>query len=344
MNEKSLLNIGHTTYDTFLILKDAEVSCDINKENCKIAFRFGDKIPVDNITYGLGGGAANVAIGTSFLGIDSYIHTILGSDLKSEYVMKAFKKYKVLPNFIFDDVSPTDQASIISFNGERTILTYNCDREYELVKEAKEFSNIFVSSIGEKVRKLYLQIEGLKRQKPNINIFYNPGTKELKYSYNNVLSFIPFTDTLIANVDEGIQIVDRKLSRNDITIKDLLMALYKKGIKNVVLTDSENGAYLLQKKVKGFPLNHSKYSKLARVIVENDIEVVHIKALPTKVVEKTGAGDAFSSGFISAKIHKKDSIEALIWGSLNSSALIKKVGAQEALLDYNSMQNELKKF
>lgn len=56
------------------------------------------------------------------------------------------------------------------------------------------------------------------------------------------------------------------------------------------------------------------------------------KSLPVKVVEKTGAGDAFASGFISGIIEKKDIIYAIQLGIANSASCISKWGAKPGLL------------
>ncbi|MBI3888064.1 hypothetical protein HY310_03285 [Candidatus Microgenomates bacterium] len=57
-------------------------------------------------------------------------------------------------------------------------------------------------------------------------------------------------------------------------------------------------------------------------------------SVSTKVVEVTGAGDAFSSGFLAALFNEKDLQIALSWGLKNSASVVSKIGAIEGLLDY----------
>jgi sugar/nucleoside kinase (ribokinase family) len=54
--------------------------------------------------------------------------------------------------------------------------------------------------------------------------------------------------------------------------------------------------------------------------------------LPVDAYERTGAGDAFGSGCLSAIIKNKPLDEALVWGTLNSASVIGYVGPQKGLL------------
>ena len=49
-------------------------------------------------------------------------------------------------------------------------------------------------------------------------------------------------------------------------------------------------------------------------------------------MEKTGAGDAYASGLISALVSGESFEEAMVWGALNASSVIGKTGAQNGLL------------
>ena len=49
MEKIDILAIGDTVIDAFIRLKDAEVTCDIDKENCRISMRFGDKVPYESV-------------------------------------------------------------------------------------------------------------------------------------------------------------------------------------------------------------------------------------------------------------------------------------------------------
>ena len=68
------------------------------------------------------------------------------------------------------------------------------------------------------------------------------------------------------------------------------------------------------------------------VMVANGGEFLKAGILRGKVVERTGAGDAFGSGFTSGIMKKDDISYAIKLGSANSTYVIKKVGATRGLL------------
>ena len=79
-NTFDLITIGDSTIDTFIKIHDATVECDINKKNCKICIKYGDKIPVDSISHSAAGNALNVAVRGQKLGLKCAIYTNLGGD------------------------------------------------------------------------------------------------------------------------------------------------------------------------------------------------------------------------------------------------------------------------
>ena len=91
--------------------------------------------------------------------------------------------------------------------------------------------------------------------------------------------------------------------------KELLGEVAGFGSKMVVITDGENGAYGFYK---------DRYYRAG--------------VLPVNAYERTGAGDAFSTGCLAALIEGKGMDEALLWGTINSASVIGHVGSQKGLL------------
>jgi sugar/nucleoside kinase (ribokinase family) len=65
--------------------------------------------------------------------------------------------------------------------------------------------------------------------------------------------------------------------------------------------------------------------------------------MPVDAYERTGAGDAFGSGCLSALIKGKDITEALLWGTINSASVIGYVGAQRGLLNEQGLTQWLER-
>jgi sugar/nucleoside kinase (ribokinase family) len=308
-----VLCIGHSTLDTYIKVENAELHCDIKSTECKVCFEFGSKIPVNEVDYGVGGGAANVAAGLSKLGIFTHLYSIVGNDTKGIEVKDLLERQNIDTKFLMYDDLHTDQSTVISYTSERTIFTYNHDRLYrlkdiwDLLEHAPRF--VFLSSVGKKVKDLYQEMIDLKRTHPGLVIVYNPGSKELKYDLESIQMLVPFVDYLVANVEEGCMVLNKSLKRNQIEIKDLMNLLVERGIKHVLLTDAERGVYYA-----------------------NEEDIFHFESIKTNVVEKTGAGDAFASGVLGGLVLGYNMGIAIKWGIANSSSVIKQVGGQAGLL------------
>lgn len=314
-----ILCVGHTTLDTFFIVKNVDVHCKLDKDLCQVCFDFGAKIPVDEIHYGIGGGAANVAVGLSKLELASSIFTVVGEDPKGLDVKDDFTKHGVDTKYLFSDDHVTDQATIISYNEDRTIFTHNTAREYSLRNVEENFQYLFLSSVGEDVADLYDEIIDLKKKR-DLTLFYNPGSKELAFSHNAIQKLLPSIDYLIANINEGCAILNTALKREQMEVWDLMTILMDKGVKNVVLTDGANGAYF-----------------------QSESDSFQVPVVEVEVVERTGAGDAFAAGFIASIIYGASPNDSFLWGAVNSAEVVKSFGAQKGLLTKEQLEERVKK-
>ncbi len=313
-----ILCIGHITLDTFLTVENVDVHCDLNHIDCKISFGFGAKVPVKDVFYSIGGGAANTAVGLRKLGHEVSVFTILGTDAKAKDVIKQLSHEKIDISHIEQDSNPTDQASIISYEIERTIFTYSYPRKYSVKNIDEKFTAIYLSSVGTEVAQLYKEIIHLKQKGSIKSLFYNPGSREVKNARSEMNELLKHVDYLIVNVEEGCEILNLGLKRTDIEMQDLMNLLNEKGPKHIVLTDSDNGAYVWS---------------------EGDLH--HLPAKKVEVVEKTGAGDAYASGYIAAILYGYDIKQSSKFGILNSSNAIQSIGAQTGLLTKADLIREL---
>ena len=93
--------------------------------------------------------------------------------------------------------------------------------------------------------------------------------------------------------------------------KDLLIGLHKLGPKIVVVTDK---------------------NKLISCYDSHNKKKYYLKPNKIKVVERTGAGDAFASGFVAGLIRNKSIMQSLKLGLRESEGVIKHFGAKNNLL------------
>ena len=126
------------------------------------------------------------------------------------------------------------------------------------------------------------------------------------------------TEIFFCNVSEAKIILQKESSE----ISKLIDGLHELGPKIVAITDGPNGAY------------GSDGSSIWQMPIYPDIG---------PPVDRTGAGDAFSSTFTSALALGKTIPEALTWAPINSMSVVQKIGAQEGLLTASEIENYLAK-
>jgi sugar/nucleoside kinase (ribokinase family) len=81
MTNIDFLAIGDTVTDAFIKLKDAEVNCKLNNENCELCVRYGDKVPYESVEVCTAvGNSANAAVSAARLGLNSSLYSYVGGD------------------------------------------------------------------------------------------------------------------------------------------------------------------------------------------------------------------------------------------------------------------------
>jgi len=68
--------------------------------------------------------------------------------------------------------------------------------------------------------------------------------------------------------------------------------------------------------------------------------IYHTGVYDVKVIDSTGAGDAFSAGFTAGYILKNDIIYSLKLGLANASQVIQKIGANSNVLKPNDLNSQ----
>lgn len=316
--EYDLISVGDTTTDVFIHLKDASVLRRPKKRGDALCMRFGDKIAVESVKEIDGvGNASNVAVGSSRLGLKTGIWTILGNDDNAERIVKnVFEKEKVdLVCASKDKKHRTNFSVVLNFKAERTILVYHAPRVYKWPKGLPSAKWLYFTSMGEGWEKT---IPGLKKyhKETGTKIAFNPGTYQLRSSSDVLRKVLVETSTLFINREEAIKISGLKSG----SIKLLLTEIQKAGPKTVVITDGDKGAFAVSAE-----------------------EFLHMPILPAPIVERTGCGDSFATGFLAALSNEQTFSDALVWGAINSSSVIQFVGAREGLMTKEQIKEQVSK-
>ena len=309
-----MISIGDAVLDTFLKVRDVILIPSKEEHNPMICLPYADKIPVESFEQKPAGNAANNAIGLSRFGLKTAFYSIVGNDDSGKKIIATVKKEKVSPAYLrVDKKTMTNYTVVINYQGERTQLIYRLDRKYELPKLAKS-KWIYYTAVGRNHVKLENEIVDYVN-KTGARLAFNPGAYQLDRGAKALSKVLKATSVLFVNKEEAYKLVGRG------DIKHLLDGLCALGPKTVIVTDGSKGAYASDCKV------HYKMG-----------------VFPIKIVEMTGAGDAFATGVIAALHYGKKIDTALRWGTANSTSVISYIGPQEGLLDEGGIQKVLKKY
>lgn len=313
-----IITIGDTLYDVFLNIHEATVTCQLHKEACLLCLEYAEKIPVSSMKKVPGAGnSSNAAVGASRLGLKSGIVAIIGTDDLAEDALTHWKEEKVSTEYVRRDHRyESDYATILNFKGERTQLIRFQAKTYAF-PTIESTAWIYYSALGEKHEKMEKQMLRHLDKHPHIKLAFNPGTTHFHRGLDALKPVIARSDVFIVNKQEA----ERLLQDGIRPIPNLLMAYHHMGARTVVITDGPNGAH-----------------------ATDGVRIWYQPIFPGKMVERTGAGDSFTTGFVCA-LHRGNSIpEALRWGTANSWSVVQYIGPHEGLLTKTLMQKTLKRF
>lgn len=319
MKKNDFLAIGDIVTDAFIRLKDAHVHCKIDTDACELCLGFGDKVPYESVTVVPAvGNASNAAVSASRLGLHSTLVTNMGDDIEGKDCLASLTSDKVNTDFVkINKGAKTNYHYVLWYTSERTILIKHEEYKYEL-PQIGEPEWIYFSSVSETAFPFHNTLADYLEKHKNIKLAFQPGKNEIKLGKEKLSRLYERAEIFFCNVEEAEKILG-------IETKDVLTL--SKGIKTlgpkmVSISDGPNGAY--------FYLN----DELWFIPVYPDI------APP---LERTGAGDAFSSTITAALALGKSPLEAFSWGPVNAMSVVQEIGAQKGLLTREKLEEYLKR-
>ncbi|MFH0868581.1 MAG: carbohydrate kinase family protein [Candidatus Woesearchaeota archaeon] len=312
-----VITVGSATVDVFA---RTEFNKLIKKKKTDfIAYPLGSKMLIEELNVTVGGGGTNTAVALARLGHKVAFLGKTGIGINSLRVIKKLREEKVDTSLIVRSKNERTGFSIIldSEKHDRTILTFkgsNNDLKSSEVnlKKLKAKWFYFSTMMGTSFRTL--EKIANYASKNNIKIAFNISSYLAKKGPSYLRNILKKVDMLILNKEEASILVGKN------NIKNLFKKLHELGPKMISITDGKSGVYVLD--------NNCIYNG---------------KPHNVKVVETTGAGDAFASTFLSGIIKKNDIEFALKLGITNAESVIQHHGAKEKLLAYNEALSIIKK-
>lgn len=292
------LSIGSATLDIFLRADSFQASRRGGTEYLLI--EEGSKHDVGDFSMQSGGGATNTAVGWSRLGLRAGVIAEMGKDMAAEAVRRELENEKVDLSFIVQEKTEQTAVSVllISADGGRTAITARGAANMLTVGDidwARVQANwLHISSVG--------NLPVIKRaakhcRDQRIRFSWNPGGKELASIEKGDLHVTEVRPTLFCVNEEEAQRVEK--------------AGYKleQCGEIVIVTNGRHG---------GRWYEHGRWYEYG--------------SETTKVVQETGAGDAFLTGVIAGYLHDRRTIEAVEWGKREAMSVVQHMGAKTGLL------------
>lgn len=345
---KPIITVGSAMRDIFIECKSHSIISESRSCQPCIAIEEGRKIPIDTLTYAVGGGALNTAVSFTRLGFNAYPIVKLGTDAESSFLLKELQKENVHTDYIYQDETLSTGISFIipSPSGNRAVLVYrgasthlNSEEiPYESIKNA---SALYVASLNDQAANLLPQLAKFAHES-KITLIVNPGTSQLTTQSASLLKVLSYISILILNAHEAHLLMrhmtEKKMSSlhtqalpNDHILfreplekgsahhlVDFFSLILAKGPNIVIVTNGKDGVYA----------------------TDGNTIFFH-PSIATTVVSTIGAGDAFGSAFCAHFLKNHSLANALQAGSLNSAAALESVGATTSLLTAAKLEKKL---
>lgn len=269
---------------------------------------------VSNIQLHTGGCALNTAFVLSKLGIKTGIIGRIGNDGFGEFILKKLKEMKIdTKNLIIDKINSTSTTAVlVSEDGERSFL-HSTGANSNLSEKDIDFkllSNYKILHIGGTF--LMNKLEGkplgrvLKKAK-EMNIITSVDTcwdPEGKW-YELIHPLLKFTDIILPSYDEAVMISRKKKP------EDIADFFLNRGPKIVIIKMGDRGCF-----------------------IKNHNQSYTIPALKVKVVDTTGAGDAFVGGFLTGYLKGWGLKQSGIFANAVGALCVSSLGAFSGILSF----------
>jgi ribokinase len=304
-----IITFGSATLDVFL--KSLDIKVIKSKEVFTgegLILPYGVKSEVSDLVICSGGGGTNTAVGFARLGLKTALVARCGWDFAGKIVRQEIKKEKVFDELLVQlEGEKTDYSTIlIGPNGNRTILVWRGGTRLERAVIDFKKLNSFWFYIASLEGNLELLADLVNFAKENhIQVALNPGKREMEEK-EQLLKIAKDVNVFIVNKEEAARLTSLSLTQGKV-FSQMCLLLPK---TQVVVTDGPNGVSVC-------------LPPKGRLIMDG---------FKVKMVDQTGAGDGFGSGFIGGLVKGWDLEKSLKLGVSNGASVVGKIGAKQGLI------------
>jgi len=322
MKSFDVITIGGASRDVFFVTDEGMVINNLAKHQKLLAFEYGSKIIPKESKFTYGGGGLNAAISLVKLGLKVATVINVGAEGTGTLIVDDLHNYGVHTEFVGRDyTNHTAMSIIVSLPKEdHTAFLYRGANDFLRIHDWRPLRTkwFYVTSLTGESSDILPELFSYARAH-DTNIAWNPGKEQLNGGYEDLSSFLEETDILLLNRSEAECLVRSRKPRCRVSDeKVLLKELFDmtKGI--VVVTDGENGSYMIDEK--------------------NDY---YQPAVGKEVVETTGSGDAYGSTFLAVYTLGYGKKHAMKMAAMNAGNVIRYIGAQDGLMTFSDLSAKI---
>ncbi len=290
-------------------------------------FGLGAKIEIDKLFFTTGGGAANAATTFSRQGLKTAALMRMGKDDAGRSIIEELLKEKITPLPIWDKNQITAYSAILlTPRGERTILVYRGASDDLKIKEIP-FNRLKTRWAYISPGKIpYAVIKKLFNHflKNKTLIAFNPSGYFLGMGIKKLRPLLNKAKVVILNREEAASLTGIDYHKE----KEIFNKLDKEVGEIAIMTDGNKG-----------------------IIISDGKNIYSAGIFKGKSVDRTGAGDAFGSGFVAGLMkyyvsgikqmpEEKQIKYAIRLGSANATSVIEHIGAREGILAKKEFEKE----
>lgn len=305
MSVVTIVTIGKATQDVFLKSSKAFEPHE-HKGVMYEQLPLGQKLDLDEVIFTTGGNVTNAAVTFARQGLHSKYIWALGIDVSSQAIMQALDSDGVDTSGVMqhEGYRASYSTILVSNSGERTILNYKgtdlpADGELLDLGVLSTADWVYLSALGDIN---LLEVILTKCAEYGVKVMLNPASAELN-EIDKLRVLLEDVTVLAVNKEEAQQIVEgqsvEELARH--ITRYCPVAIVSDGPKGSVTTDGKT------------------------VVTAGMYEDV-------RVIDRTGAGDAFGSGFLCQYSQGGSLKDAIVFASANSTSVVGQIGAKAGIL------------
>jgi ribokinase len=322
MSQFDVLSVGDVVTDAFIKLLDDRAQVQETEHGPLLAMPFGTKIPYDHTeVLNAVGNSPNASVNFAKLGLKSGLVANVGGDSAGRDIINTLEHSGVDTRFV--RINPRKKSNyhyVLWYKEERTILIKHEEYDYHWPHlRPKEIPKwIYFSSISKNALEFHDDLVDWLEKNPEVKMAFQPGTFQMEAGVERLKHVYARSELVAMNREEAAYVTGGK--HDD--INDLMDRLHGLGPKIVMISDGPKGSYA------------SDGTNRFKMPIYPDLK---------PPLERTGAGDAFTSTFVAAIIMGNTVDGALQWAPISSMNVVQHVGAQAGLLGEKELASYLRK-